>query len=63
MMSGDEGGDPISSCDGCGGHVTRDFRRVFGDNDNRVNRCPECAPMSGLNRGVAAGVPVGGETS
>lgn len=30
-------------CQGCGGHVTRRFLRVCGDNTDTVYRCPHCA--------------------
>lgn len=30
-------------CQGCGAFVDREFRRVFGDEDGTVEKCPECA--------------------
>lgn len=30
------------SCLNCGGHVTEQYRRVFGDNDDQVHACPNC---------------------
>lgn len=29
-------------CDRCDGYVSRDYARVFGDNDDRVASCPNC---------------------
>lgn len=40
-------------CRGCGSFVTGRFRRVFGDNDNRVYGCHECSSMSELIDGGA----------
>ena len=30
-------------CQNCGGHVTPQFVRVFGDNDDTVHACPNCS--------------------
>ena len=30
-------------CENCESFVTERFARVFGDNDDRVHYCPECA--------------------
>lgn len=46
--------DP-TRCLGCGGHVTEQFRRVMGDNDDRVHACPSCADKFGSGR-VFAGL-------
>jgi hypothetical protein len=37
--------DPLTvrTCDGCGDFVSQGFTRVFGDNDDRVACCPNCA--------------------
>lgn len=32
----------MTSCDRCGGYVSPDYVRVFGDNQNRIDSCPEC---------------------
>ncbi len=29
-------------CNRCDGYVSRDYARVFGDNDDRVTSCPNC---------------------
>lgn len=29
-------------CDRCDGYVSRDYARVFGNNDDRVLSCPHC---------------------
>lgn len=43
-----------TECRGCGGHVTAQFARVFGDNDHRVFSCPECSTGVELYEGEAA---------
>ncbi|TVT94536.1 hypothetical protein FQA18_11270 [Haloferax volcanii] len=47
-----------SSCRYCGSHVTRDFRRVYGDSNNHVHRCRECDTLIRLQSGSAAGLSV-----
>ena len=47
-----------SVCGHCGAHVTRDFRRVYGDADNRAHRCHECDTLVRLREGSAAGLDV-----
>lgn len=37
-----------STCDNCGAHVSREFRRVAGDNDDRVSACPACHGTVGV---------------
>ena len=32
----------MTSCDRCGGYVSPDYVRVFGDNQNRIDSCPDC---------------------
>jgi hypothetical protein len=39
-LSGTAGTQTV--CRNCGAHVTDDFARVFGDNQNRVYGCHEC---------------------
>lgn len=43
-MSTDSIGElaPNSVCQRCGGHVTAQYARVFGDNDDIVHGCQEC---------------------
>ncbi|WP_090614534.1 DUF7563 family protein [Natrinema salaciae] len=48
-----------STCQHCGAHVTDRFRRVFGDDDDRVHRCGDCDSYARLSRGSAAGIDVG----
>ncbi len=33
-------------CQNCGGHVSRQFARVLGDNDDVVHGCPDCSTTS-----------------
>jgi hypothetical protein len=44
-----------SCCEFCGSHVTDRFCRVFGDDDDRVSRCPECDTWVRIHEGSAAG--------
>ncbi|QCD65139.1 DUF7563 family protein [Halomicrobium mukohataei] len=44
-----------SECQHCGAHVSRDFRRTFGDEENVAHRCPACDSMGRICRGTAAG--------
>ncbi|WP_146417606.1 DUF7563 family protein [Haloarcula hispanica] len=44
-----------SNCQHCGAHVSRDFRRTFGDGDDIAHRCPACDCMPRISRGTAAG--------
>lgn len=41
-------------CQGCGSHVSKRFRQVFGDNDDVAHCCPECANHSEHFHGAAA---------
>ena len=47
-----------SCCAHCGSHVTTDFRRVYGDDDNRVYRCQHCDNLIRIRAGSAAGLDV-----
>ena len=47
-----------SVCQHCGAHVTRDFRRVYGDDDDRAHRCHDCDTLVRLREGSAAGLAV-----
>ncbi|QCS44099.1 hypothetical protein [Natrinema versiforme] len=47
-----------STCQHCGAYVTDQFRRVFGDDDDRAHRCGECDTYARLSRGSGAGVDV-----
>lgn len=60
-MADDGASDPVGvasglgrRCRNCGTHVTPDFARVFGDNQDRVYRCHECADGVELFVGAAA---------
>ncbi|WP_396610815.1 hypothetical protein ACH9L7_11340 [Haloferax sp. S1W] len=50
--------EKTSGCLNCGAHVSSNFRRVYGDEDDRVHRCPECDTLVRLHRGSAAGLEV-----
>lgn len=39
----------------CGSHVTPDFRRSHGDEQNRAHRCPQCDTFGRVSSGSAAG--------
>ncbi|SDM50179.1 hypothetical protein SAMN04487949_1875 [Halogranum gelatinilyticum] len=47
-----------SRCLHCDSHVTRSFRRTFGDDDNRAHRCNECDTLIRLSHGSGAGLDV-----
>ncbi|WP_120244759.1 DUF7563 family protein [Halopiger aswanensis] len=47
-----------STCLHCDSFVTDRFGRVFGDESDRVHRCPECDTYARLTRGSAAGKDV-----
>ncbi|MHC3439215.1 DUF7563 family protein [Natrialbaceae archaeon A-gly3] len=47
-----------TTCRHCGSHVTDRFRRVFGDSNDVVHRCPNCDCYRRLTRGSGAGVDV-----
>lgn len=34
----------MATCNNCGGFVTDDYARVFGDNENEVGDCRNCPP-------------------
>jgi hypothetical protein len=48
---------PMLACNACGSEVTRQFARVFGDNDDRVFGCMACRSMAELQQGYG-GAPV-----
>ena len=40
-----------SKCQNCGGTVTLQFRRVFGNNNDVVDGCPECSTYREIKNG------------
>jgi hypothetical protein len=48
------------TCETCESPVTRQFVRVFGDNDGRIHACPACVDMATVARGAGAGLTVEG---
>ncbi|MGQ4557662.1 DUF7563 family protein [Halobellus sp. GM3] len=44
-----------SLCLHCGAHVSRDFRRTFGDDEQRAHRCLACDSRPRVQQGSAAG--------
>ncbi|PYZ03055.1 hypothetical protein C8039_12710 [Halogeometricum sp. wsp3] len=42
-----------SNCRHCGAHVSRDFRRTFGDGDDIAHRCADCDCMPRFSGGLA----------
>jgi len=42
-------------CLTCGSHVTRQFEKTHGDEDDRAHRCTNCDSVPRLARGSAAG--------
>lgn len=47
-----EGPPEKSVCQQCQTPVSRQFRRVFGDNDNRVWACLDCTTATRVKRGA-----------
>ncbi|WP_053949283.1 DUF7563 family protein [Halolamina sediminis] len=47
-----------SDCRFCGAHVSTDFRRTFGDEQNVAHRCLSCDSRPRVQAGSAAGVSV-----
>lgn len=43
-------------CQNCGGSVTDDFARVFGDDNDVVHSCLECETATAVKNGTAAGL-------
>jgi hypothetical protein len=52
-----------SECLHCGSHVSKDFRRVYGDQENRAHRCLACDTIERLSSGSAAGIAVNNLTT
>lgn len=48
------GGQTERHCLNCKSHVDVDFARVFGDNENNVFACLNCAPYAAVRDGAAA---------
>jgi len=44
-------------CENCGGYVTRNFQRVFGDNQNNVQGCMNCEDRTGVREGGVVADP------
>ena len=57
MMDFSAGVD-ADKCQHCGGHVSADFRRTFGDEENVAHRCQGCDSCPRLQAGSAAGKTV-----
>lgn len=47
--------DDRRRCDFCDSHVTDDFRRTYGNENNRAERCSECDSWARIKKGSAAG--------
>lgn len=50
--------DPRHRCQFCDGHVTKQFARIYGDQDDQLHRCPSCDTNARLSRGSGAGLEV-----
>ena len=44
----------MPSCLNCDAHVTEQFARVLGDNEDDVHACPECTTQTDIYRGATA---------
>jgi len=47
----------MPECQNCGSYVTRNFQRVFGDNQNNVQSCMDCGDRTGVREGGAVADP------
>lgn len=45
----------MQQCNNCGGHVSEQFARVFGDNDDEVFACNDCTVLRELFEGSGGG--------
>ena len=45
-----------ATCLECDSVVSQQFTKVFGDRDNAIHACPNCATYRELKRGGAAGL-------
>lgn len=50
----DDAPENAGVCLGCESHVSAEFARVMGDNQQDVHACPKCANQGELARGAAA---------
>lgn len=39
----------MPTCRNCGEHVTAQFAKVFGDNQDTVSKCIQCVPNASLD--------------
>jgi predicted SprT family Zn-dependent metalloprotease len=39
----------MPTCETCDEHVSKRFRRVFGDTEGRVYACPSCSANAGIS--------------
>lgn len=53
-----DAGRDRSRCQFCDAHVSDDFRRTLGDEENVAHRCLACDSMPRLQAGSAAGLEV-----
>lgn len=42
------------TCQNCGGHVSRQYRRALGDDSDVAHACPECTSKEDIYRGAAS---------
>lgn len=42
----------LTECDTCGNTVTSQFARVFGDNNDDVDHCPNCSVYREIHDGA-----------
>lgn len=61
MRGGGRATEPASAGTDCqhgGTHVSRDFRRIYGDEKGAAHRCLRCDSWSGIQLGSTAGKEV-----
>lgn len=42
--------------DDCEGTVTEQFARVFGDNNDVIHHCPDCATVTEIKQGTGGNI-------
>lgn len=47
-----------AECQECGGSISKQFARVFGDPDDKLHGCPECRTFSEFKEEAGAGAEI-----
>lgn len=38
----------MPKCQECGSHISKDFKKVFADEQGRIRACPNCSAQAGI---------------